>query len=103
LVVTVTGTCADELTALKAQIEDLSAKVSRIEAEPALPPPSSSGLLSIRDGQGVYATAPEPMRDHIKPDSGITILAFPTADGAPSGEISISGETRVLLSTKSHQ
>ena len=53
------------------------------------------------DVQGLYSTAPERMRDGIKTDSGTTLFALPAAPGAPSAELSISGETRFLLSTKS--
>src|SRR5690242_3248514 len=81
------GAYADELTALKAQLDGLGAQVSRIEAPPATALPQSFGSLSIRDGQGNFSTAPERMSDRINPDSGATISVFPTAEPAPSAEI----------------
>jgi hypothetical protein len=55
----------------------------------------------MSDVQGVYSTAPDRMRDRITTDSGTTLFALPAAPGAPSVELSIFGETRFLLSTKS--
>ena len=99
--VTAIGARADELTALKAQIEDLKAGVPRIG--PSVTLPSDFGSLSAGDGQGIYSVAPERMSNQVKPGSGVTISVFPSEVAAPSAEISISGETRVLLLTKSHR
>ena len=93
--------CADELTALKAQIKDLQLRAQETEAGPATWP-SNLESLSIDGGQGIHSTVPERMGDRIKPDSGTTITVFPSGVAAPAAEISVSGETRVLLSTKSH-
>jgi hypothetical protein len=64
-------------------------------------PSTSEGRSSTGDVQGVYSTAPEGMRDRITTDSGTTLFALPATPGAPSVELSISGEARFLLSTKS--
>ena len=98
--VAATGACADELEVLRSQIEDLEARAPTTEAESGSPS-TSEGRSSTGDVQGVYSTAPERMRDRITTDSGTTLFALPAAPGAPSVELSISGETRFLLSTKS--
>jgi len=95
------GASADELTALKAQIEDLQLRAHAAEAG-SMTLPSNLESLSIDDGQGIHSAVPERMSDRIKPDSGTTVSAFPSGVAAPAAEISVSGETRVLLSTKSH-
>jgi len=92
-----TSAQADELSALKAQLEALQSRVTQLEAQPATSMPSGYSLLSIRDGGGVYSTPAEPMRNRIDPNSGITISVLPTADVAPAAEISVSGEIRTLL------
>jgi hypothetical protein len=89
------GASADELSALKAQIEELEGRLPEIDIDPAVSLPSSSGQVSVRDGRAVGSTVAEPMRDRIKPDSGATIYGFPTS----SAEISVFGETRILLTT----
>src|SRR5262245_6445984 len=92
-----TSAQADELDALKAQIEALQARVTQLEAQPATSMPSGYSLLSIRDGGGAYSTMPEPASDRMDPNSGVTISVLPAADVAPAAEISVSGEIRTLL------
>jgi hypothetical protein len=92
-----TSAQADELTALKAQLEALQARVTQLEAQPATSMPSGYSLLSIRDGGSTYSTMPEPARDRVDPNSGFTISALPAADVAPAAEITVSGEIRTLL------
>jgi hypothetical protein len=92
-----TSAQADELSALKAQLEALQTRVTQLEAQPATSMPSGYSLLSIRDGGGAYSTPAEPMRDRIDPNSGFTLSVLPAADVAPAAEISVSGEIRTLL------
>jgi hypothetical protein len=94
------GAWADELTALKTQIDALGARVSGMDAESTSG--DSSEAVTIRKGQGTYLTAPERATDRIKADSGVTISVSPAFEAAPTAELSISGETRVLLSTDVH-
>jgi hypothetical protein len=94
------GARADELTALKKQIDALGARVSGIEAEPL--PGATSEAVTVRRGQGAYLTAPERAANRVKADAGVTISVSPISDAAPTAELSISGETRVLLSTDVH-
>jgi hypothetical protein len=91
-----TSAQADELTALKAQLETLQARVSQLEAQPAASMPSGFSLLSIRDGSN-GTVVPERQSDRTDPDSGITLSVLPAADVAPTAEISVSGEIRTLL------
>src|SRR6185312_13007152 len=91
-----TSAQADELTALKAQLETLQARVSQLEAQPAASMPSGFSLLSIRDGSN-GTVVPERQSDKVDADSGITLSVLPAADVAPTAEISVSGEIRTLL------
>src|SRR5947209_366642 len=91
-----TSAQADELTALKAQLESLQARVTQLEAQPATSMPSGYSLLSIRDGSQA-AVVPEAQRDKIDPNSGFTLQVLPSADVAPAAEVSVSGEIRTLL------
>jgi hypothetical protein len=98
LAVTVTAARADDLGALKAQIEALQTRVSQLEAQPQASMPSGYSLMAIRDGQGTYeGIAPERYGDRVRDDSGFTLSVLPTADAAPVAEVSVSGEIRTAL------
>jgi hypothetical protein len=92
-----TSAQADELSALKAQLEALQTRVSQLEAQPATSMPSGYSLLSIRDGGGNYSTLPQRQEDRVDPNSGVTISVLPTAEMAPVAEVSVSGEIRTLV------
>jgi len=91
-----TSAQADELTALKAQLETLQARVTQLEAQPATSMPSGYSLLSMRDG-GQASPVPESRKDYIDPNSGVTFSVLPSADVAPAAEVSVSAEIRTLL------
>jgi len=91
-----TSAQADELSALKAQLDALQARVTELEAQPATSMPSGYSLLSMRDG-GAVAPVPESRRDYIDPSSGVTFSVLPSADVAPAAEVSVSAEIRTLL------
>jgi len=96
--VTATAARADDLSALKAQIEQLQSRVSELEAQPQASMPSGYSLLSIRDGQGTYeGVLPERYADRVRKESGFTLSVVPTADAAPAAEVSVSGEIRTAL------
>ena len=96
--VTATAARADDLGALKAQIEALQSRVSQLEAQPQASLPSGYSLLSIRDGQANFEGAtPERASDRIRDNSGFTLSVVPTADAAPAAEVSVSGEIRTAL------
>src|SRR6476659_10084803 len=96
--VTATAARADDLGALKAQIEALQSRVSQLEAQPQASMPSGYSLLSIRDGQGNFqGVLPERAADRVRDDSGFTLSVVPTADAAPAAEVSVSGEIRTSL------
>jgi hypothetical protein len=91
-----TSAQADELTALKAQLEALQARVTQLEAQPATSMPSGYSLLSMRDGSQAAPVA-ESRKDYIDPNSGVTFSVLPSADVAPAAEVSVSAEIRTLL------
>ncbi|MBK1868194.1 porin [Aestuariivirga sp. YIM B02566] len=96
--VTATAARADDLSALKAQIETLQSRVTQLEAQPQASMPSGYSLLSIRDGQGNFGTlVPERSADRVRDESGFTLSVVPTADAAPAAEVSVSGEIRTAL------
>ena len=96
LSVMATGAQADELSALKAQLEALQSRVSQLESQPAPALPPGTKLLTVRKGQGTYAmNAPLPARDRLQEEQGYTIAVTPTADmPAPVSEVTVSGEIR---------
>src|SRR6188508_2723904 len=60
---------AEDLSALKAQIEALQTRVSQLEAQPQAAMPSGYSLMSIRDGQGTYeGLLPERNADRVRED-----------------------------------
>ncbi|WP_119388911.1 hypothetical protein [Taklimakanibacter lacteus] len=98
IAVTATAARADDLGALKAQIEALQSRVSQLEAQPQASMPSGYSLLSIRDGQGTFeGVLAERNADKVRESSGFTLSVVPTADVAPVAEVSVSGEIRTAL------
>jgi hypothetical protein len=100
LAVTATAARADDLSALKAQIEALQTRVSQLEAQPQAAAPSAEGfsLLAIRDGQGTFeGELPTRVSDRQYQDQGYTFSVMPSADVAPVAEVSVSAEIRTLL------
>src|SRR4029079_10189981 len=98
LAVTATVASADDLAALKAQIDALQSRVSELEAQPQAAMPSGYSLMAIRDGQGTYeGVLPERNADMVRDSSGFTLSVLPTADAAPAAEVSVSGEIRTAL------
>jgi hypothetical protein len=99
LSVMATGAQADELAALKAQLETLQSRVSQLESQPAATPvlPAGTKLLTLRKGQGTYSNlAALPARDRLQDHQGYTIAITPTADmPAPVSEVTVSGEIRL--------
>jgi hypothetical protein len=98
LSVMATGAQADELSALKAQLEALQSRVSQLETQPAPQLPEGTKLLTVRRGQGTYSMlAAQPAADRLQEGQGYTIAITPTADmPAPVSEVTVSGEIRVL-------
>ncbi len=92
------GAQADDLSALKAQIEALQARVNTIETRGATLPEGVS-FLTIARGHKAIAMTNEPSEglDAIPENRGMTIAVTPTADlPAPATEITISGYVRAL-------
>src|SRR5712675_138088 len=105
IAVTATAARADDLSALKAEIEALQSRVSQLEAQPEASMPSGYSLMAFRDGQGTYeGVLPERNADVVREDSGFTLSVLPSADVAPAAEVSVSGEIRTaLLYTNDHE
>jgi hypothetical protein len=99
LAVTATGAQADELGALKAQLETLQSRVSQLEAQPQASLPSGYSLLSIHEGSSDYGLPEERAADRTgnRPGDGVTISVVPAADAAPMAEITVSAEIRTIL------
>ena len=98
LAVTATAAQADDLSALKAEIEALQSRVSQLEAQPQASMPSGYSLMAFRDGQGTYeGVLNERNADKVREDSGFTLSVLPSADVAPAAEVSVSGEIRTAL------
>src|SRR6266516_2085918 len=96
--VTATAARADDLSALKAEIEALQSRVSQLEAQPQASMPSGYSLMAFRDGQGTYeGVLAERNADMVREDSGFTLSVLPSADVAPAAEVSVSGEIRTAL------
>jgi hypothetical protein len=97
LAVTATSARADDLAALKAQIEALQSRVTQLEAQPQASMPSGYSLLSIHSGMTDVDQSGIRPADRVDEDSGVTISVLPTADAAPVAEVSVSGEIRTAL------
>ncbi len=90
------GAQADELSALKAQLESLQARVNTLETQPATTTvPDGVSLISFARGQGTLANWGPDQTAHegTQPaDRGFTINVTPTADmPAPVAEIVVYG------------
>jgi hypothetical protein len=93
------GAQADDLTALKAQLEALQARVTQLEAQPQASLPSGYSLMTFRSGGDTYSLAPM-KTDQARsegPGNGYTISVLPTADVTPAAEVTVSGEIRTYI------
>jgi hypothetical protein len=94
--VTATGAQADELSALKAQLEALQSRVNQLEttapaSTPALPQ-GASWITFNRGSQGTRLNEFARPQEYIPEDRGFTIAITPTADmPAPVHEVTVSG------------
>jgi hypothetical protein len=102
--VSATAAQADDLAALKAQLESLQARVSQLEAQPAPSVPEGYQLVSISDyaedsyrpGVGSYMMG-KGSADRLRGSNGTTISIFAAADVAPSTQVVVSGQVRTVL------
>lgn len=89
-----TGAQADELSALKAQLEALQTRVNTLESQPASAAPAGASYVTFERGQGSLANWGNDLKDRAgnNTDSGFTIAITPTADmPAPVAEIVVYG------------
>ena len=94
LSVMATGAQADELSALKAQLEALQARVNTLEAQPAPALPAGYSLMSFERGEGGNDDVVYVAKDAINTTDGrgFTIAITPTADlPAPVAEVTVYG------------
>ena len=90
------GGQADELAALKAQLEGLKSRVDGLQQAPASGPqaPAEANLLTFERGSRMDFVTPTPARDaaNINDDAGFTIAVTPSADlPAPVAEVAVYG------------
>ncbi|MGF7161398.1 hypothetical protein FHS85_003033 [Rhodoligotrophos appendicifer] len=85
---------ADELSALKAQLEQLQAQVNNLEAQPANPalPEGASWITFQRGSEATADWNTERPRDRMPNSGGFTVAITPSADlPAPVHEVTVSG------------
>ncbi len=110
LSVVATGAQADELSALKAQLEGLQNRVNQLETTPATNSPSgvpqSGGLITFHRGSDIgwdQSTHARP-QEYIPEDRGFTIAITPSADlPAPVHEVTVSGYVKGDFIYDTHQ
>ena len=90
-----TGAQADELSALKAQLEALQSRVNQLESAPAPAAlPDGASLITFKRGQGSLSdwNVDKKAEGRMPQDTGFTIAITPTADvPAPVTEVTVSG------------
>ena len=109
--VVATGAQADELSALKAQLETLQSQVNQLEAaDPAATSPSglpqSDSWITFHRGSDIgwdQTTHARP-QEYIPEDRGFTIAITPSADlPAPVHEVTVSGYVKGDFIYDTHQ
>ena len=100
LAVSAAGAQADDLTALKAQIESLNSRVAQMEAAPSVP--AGYSLLTISEGPQPVVPGLEVLRKDAVAygDKATVISILPTADAPAATEISWSGLARAAIQYK---
>jgi hypothetical protein len=92
LAVMTTGAQADELTALKAQLEALQNRVDTMEAAPASWKARACSRLSAARPGNTWDVVPSQDAASTNKDSGFTVAVTPTADmPAPVAEVTVYG------------
>jgi hypothetical protein len=94
--VATTGAQAEDLSALKAQLEALQNRVNELETTPAAPSalPDGASLITLKRGQGSLSdwNVDRKSEGRLPQDTGFTIAVTPTADvPAPVTEVTVSG------------
>lgn len=95
--VSATAAQADDLAALKAQLESLQARVNQLEARPAPTVPEGYQLLTITDGSPNPYMVGRGSAEMLRGTNGTQISILPTADVAPSTTVVVSGNVRTVL------
>ena len=97
LAVTAAGAFADELGALKAEIEALNSRVAQLEATPSVP--AGYSLMTISSGQAMIVPGNAlDARDQAAYGNKATVIGIlPTADAPASTTVEWSGYARAAL------
>jgi hypothetical protein len=97
LAVTSVGAYADDLAALKAQVESLNARVAQMEAVPSVP--NGYSLLTISEGSQPTIPGLEVLAKdaHATGEKATVIGILPTADAPATTEITWSGYARAAI------
>jgi hypothetical protein len=93
LAVTASGAQADDLTALKAQMEAMQARVNQLEAAPVAP--AGGSFLTIKQGPSTQLVGVPEGKGYGKNSTIISVV--PTADAAPTASLEWSGYVRTIL------
>lgn len=108
--VVATGAQADELSALKSQLEGLQSRVNQLESTPSASTPSafpqSDSWVSIRRGSdiGWDQSTHARKQEYIPEDRGFTIAITPSADvPVPVHEVTVSGYVKGDFIYDTHQ
>ena len=95
LAVTAAGAQADDLDALKAEIEALNARVAQLEAAPSVP--AGYQLVTITEGDAMVVPGLGPETDPGYGKKATIISVLPTADAPASTSIEWSGYARAAF------
>jgi hypothetical protein len=95
LAVSTVAAQADDLSALKAQIESLNSRIASLEAAPAVP--AGYSLLTISDGQA-YKVPGMTTEENLDFSGDATVISvLPTADAPAGAVIEWNGYVRAIL------
>jgi hypothetical protein len=96
LAVTSAGAYADDLSALKAEIEALNSRVAQLEATPSVP--AGYQLVTVSKGDRISAPGVWETDSTVRNDKDVTVISvLPTADAPASTVITWSGYARAIF------
>jgi len=95
LAVSAAAASADDLSALKAQIESLNNRIASLEAAPAVP--AGYSLLTISDGQAYNVPGMTTQENASFSGPATLVSVLPTADAPAGATIEWNGYVRAVL------
>ena len=99
LAVSAAGAQADDLAALKAQMEAMQARVNQLEAAPVAP--AGGSFLTIKQAPSTQLVGVPEGKGYGKTVTQVSVI--PTADAAPAASLEWSGYVRTILFYNSYQ